>query len=137
MPLACVDCPKLFQEKQGFDSLQLIMSTKRRSANGGREKASKALKVKEELPDKEVEGHHVAKIFDALLFLGYMVHWTCQEWLRLTASVLWIWNHVQPLRETVLAGHGSVEEYLNKKLCDQDRLRVKMWWLVVFQWVLC
>jgi hypothetical protein len=74
MPLACVDCPKLFREKRGFDSLQLIMSTKRRSANGGREKASKALKVKEELPDKEVGGHHVAKIFDALLFLGYMVH---------------------------------------------------------------
>jgi hypothetical protein len=71
-----------------------------------------------------------------LLFLGYMVHWTCQEWLRLTASVLWIWNHVQPLRETVLVGHGSVEEYLNKKLSDQDRLRVKVWWLV-FQWVLC
>ena len=40
---------------------------------------------------------------------------------------------MQPLRETVLAGHGSVEEYLNKKLSDQDRLRVKMWWLVVFQ----
>ena len=78
-PISCRWLAQNFSIVSGF-ILRLIMAKRQASTQSKRDKGSKALKIKEELPDHVKEGCLPnAKIFDALLFLGCRVHWTFQE----------------------------------------------------------